>query len=41
MIDTVLDNNVFHFNGKYYDQIKEVVIGSKLGKTYACAYEEV
>ena len=38
MIETVLDNNVFSFNGKQYIQKDGVAIGSKLGRNYACTY---
>ena len=38
MMETVLDNNVFSFNGKQYIQQDGVAIGSKLGRNYACAY---
>ena len=38
MIDEVLQNNVFCFNGKVYDQNKGVAVGSKLGRNYVCAH---
>ena len=38
MIETVLENNVFSFNGKQYVQTDGVAIGSRLGRNYACTY---
>ena len=38
MIETVLENNVFSFNGKQYIQTDGVAIGSRLGRNYACTY---
>ena len=38
MIENVLDNNVFDFNGKEYIQTEGLAIGSRLGKNFACAY---
>ena len=37
MIKTVLENNVFEFDGKEYIQTEGVAIGSKLGRNFACA----
>ena len=38
MIKTVLENNVFEFDGKEYIQTEGVAIGSKLGRNLDCAY---
>ena len=38
MIETVLDNNVFKFNGKEDMRTEGVAIGSRLGKNLFCAY---
>jgi hypothetical protein len=38
MIETVLENNLFEFNGKEYCQRNGVAIGSKLGKNFACTF---
>ncbi|XP_053403160.1 uncharacterized protein LOC128558275 [Mercenaria mercenaria] len=38
MINTVLTNNVFSFNNSEYVQKEGVVIGSKLGRNFACCY---
>ena len=38
MIRNVLDNNVFGFGDKSYIQKKGIAIGSRLDKTFACAY---
>ena len=38
MIETVLDNNIFKFNGKDYIQIEGTAIGSRLGRNFACTY---
>ena len=38
MIQTVLDNNVFGFGDKSYIQMEGIAIGSRLGKSFACAY---
>jgi hypothetical protein len=35
MMDMVLENNNFSFNGKHYVQIKGKAIGSHLGMNYA------
>ena len=38
MIKTILENNVFEFDGNEYIQTEGVAIGSKLGRNFACAY---
>ena len=38
MIQTVLENNIFSFNGKDYLQQTGTAIGSRLGRNYACTY---
>ena len=38
MIKTVLENNVFEFDGNEYIQTEGVAIGSKLGRNFACTY---
>ena len=38
MIQTVLENNIFTFNGKSYLQMTGTAIGSRLGRNYACTY---
>ena len=38
MVSTVLENNVFEFNGKEYVQTDGIAIGSKLGRNFACTY---
>ncbi len=34
-IKIILENNVFHFDGQYYQQMKGTAMGTKLGPTYA------
>lgn len=38
IMDTVLENNNFSFNGKNFIQVEGTAIGSKLGSNYACTY---
>ena len=38
MLDLVLENNHFGFNGKNYIQTEGTAIGSHLGMNYACTY---
>lgn len=38
MMDFILENNNFEFNGQHYTQIDGTAIGSKLGRNYACTY---
>ena len=38
MMDTVLQNNNFSFNGRHYLQKEGTAIGSRLGMNYACTY---
>ena len=38
LMDLVLENNNFNFNGKYYIQNEGTAIGSHLGMNYACRY---
>ena len=38
LMDLVLNNNLFEFNGKRYIQREGTAIGSRLGKNYACTY---
>jgi hypothetical protein len=38
MLDLVLENNHFSFNGKNYIQTEGTAIGSHLGMNYACTY---
>ena len=38
MLDLVLENNHFNFNGKHYTQTEGTAIGSHLGMNYACTY---
>ncbi|MCG7879722.1 MAG: GIY-YIG nuclease family protein [Candidatus Thiodiazotropha endolucinida] len=38
LMDIVLENNTFSFNGKNYLQKEGTAIGSRLGKNYACTY---
>ena len=38
MMDLVLDNNNFSFNGKHYIQTEGTAIGSHLGMNYASTY---
>ena len=38
MIDMVLENNNFSFNGKHYVQTEGTAIGSHLGMNYASVY---
>lgn len=38
LMDFVLENNLFSFNGKKYIQTQGTAIGSKLGRNYACTY---
>ena len=38
VIKTVLENNVFEFDGKEYLQTEGVAIGSKLGRNFTCTY---
>ena len=38
LLDSVLENNNFAFNGKNYIQTEGTAIGSKLGRNYACTY---
>jgi hypothetical protein len=41
MIRVTLDNNIFEFEKKTYEQIDGTAIGSHLGKNYACTYMSV
>ncbi len=34
-LDIILKLNVFYFNGKYYQQIKGIAMGTKVAPTYA------
>ena len=34
-MNTILDNNYFSFNGKFYQQIKGTAMGTKFAPTYA------
>jgi hypothetical protein len=38
MMDMVLENNNFSFNGKHYVQTEGTAIGSHLGMNYASVY---
>ena len=38
MIKTVLENNVFEFDGNEYIQTEGVAIGSRLGRHFVCTY---
>ena len=38
MLDLVLENNHFNFNGKNFIQTEGTAIGSHLGMNYACTY---
>ena len=38
LMDSVLENNLFEFQGKTYIQTEGTAIGSKLGRNYACTY---
>ena len=38
LMDLVLQNNIFSFNGRTYIQTEGTAIGSRLGMNYACTY---
>ena len=38
LMETVLENNIFSFGDQNYRQCEGTVIGSKLGKNFACMY---
>ena len=38
LAELVLTLNTFSFNGKYYNQIREIAMGSQLGSNYACLF---